>query len=141
MTRVKQPHFDGQRVEMDISSRTTEGLPSECPLCGKKVWTIPSQPPGDATCPHCGNLLWVDEGDAGVGDPIRQLAELGAEVEVDDEGQVTSVRLFGAKYDDSTIDRLIELSTVSVIDIRDTAITESGANRLRRSLPHVTIHH
>jgi hypothetical protein len=33
----------------------------------------------------------------------------------------------------------VELSTVSIIDIRDTAITESGANRLRRSLPHVTI--
>ena len=126
---------------MEISSHTTEGLPSECPLCGKKVWTTPSQSSGDAACPHCGNLLWFHDGDLEVGDPIRRLAELGAEVEVDNEGQVTTVRFSGQKYDDSIIDQLFELSTVSVIDIRDTAITDAGAKRLRQSLPRVTVQH
>jgi len=76
-----------------------------------------------------------------IGDPIRRLAELGAEVEVDNEGQVTSVRFSGRKYDDSIIDRLIGLSTVPVIDIRDTAITDAGAKRLQQLLPNVTVHH
>jgi hypothetical protein len=109
-------------------------------VCGKKVWTTPSQPPGDAICPHCGTLLWFHGGDLEVGDPIRRLAELGAEVEVDDEGQATSVRFSGRKYDDSIIDRLAELSSVPVIDIRDTAITDAGAKRLQQLLPYVTIH-
>jgi hypothetical protein len=126
---------------MGTSSHTTEGLPSECPLCGKNVWTTPSQPPGDATCPHCGNLLWFQPGDLKIGDPIRRLAELGAEVEVDNEGQVTIVRFSGPTYNDSIVDRLIGLSSVSVIDIRDTAITDAGAKRLQRLLPNVTVHH
>lgn len=41
-----------------ISSRTPEGQPSRCPLCGKQVVIEPSKLFGDATCPHCGQLLW-----------------------------------------------------------------------------------
>ncbi|HEY2839260.1 MAG TPA: phosphopantetheine-binding protein [Pirellulales bacterium] len=41
-----------------ISSRTPEGEPNRCPLCGKDVILEPSQPLGDAPCPHCGHLLW-----------------------------------------------------------------------------------
>jgi mannitol/fructose-specific phosphotransferase system IIA component (Ntr-type) len=44
---------------MNISSRTPEGLPGRCPICGKDVVVDPSIPPGDATCPHCGSLLWI----------------------------------------------------------------------------------
>jgi DNA-directed RNA polymerase subunit RPC12/RpoP len=40
-----------------ISSRTPEGQPNGCPVCGKVVVMEPSQPFGDAPCPHCGCLL------------------------------------------------------------------------------------
>jgi hypothetical protein len=43
---------------MEPSSRTPEGEPNRCPVCGKEVHIEPSRPPGDAPCPHCGCLLW-----------------------------------------------------------------------------------
>jgi signal recognition particle subunit SRP54 len=43
---------------MEPSSRTPEGEPNRCPVCGKAVRIDPSRPPGDAPCPHCGHLLW-----------------------------------------------------------------------------------
>jgi hypothetical protein len=42
-----------------ISSRTPEGLPADCPICGSHVVIEPSIFFGDATCPHCGTLLWL----------------------------------------------------------------------------------
>jgi acyl carrier protein len=42
---------------MSISSRTPEGQPSNCPVCGKSVYLEPSEPIFDAPCPHCGHLL------------------------------------------------------------------------------------
>ncbi len=124
---------------MNISSHTTEGLPSECPVCGKKVWTTPSRATGDATCPHCGILLWFDNAAADIGDPIHRLAQLGAEVEVDDEGVVQVIRFAGKQYDDSTVNHLAKLVDVRVIDLRETAITKAGLERLRALLPSVTI--
>lgn len=41
-----------------ISSRTPEGVPNRCPLCGTDLRLEPSNPPGDAPCPNCGHLLW-----------------------------------------------------------------------------------
>ncbi len=43
---------------MIISSRTPEGQPASCPLCGASVLIEPSVFIGDATCPRCGQLLW-----------------------------------------------------------------------------------
>jgi hypothetical protein len=45
---------------MEPSSRTPEGEPNRCPVCGKPVVIDPSRPPGDAPCPHCGHLLWFE---------------------------------------------------------------------------------
>src|SRR5688572_4134818 len=42
---------------MEPSSRTPEGTPNQCPVCGHSVWTEPSPPTRDAPCPHCGCLL------------------------------------------------------------------------------------
>jgi mannitol/fructose-specific phosphotransferase system IIA component (Ntr-type) len=53
---------------MNIASRTPEGLPGRCPICNQEVVVDPSIPPGDATCPHCGSLLWID---ADFGDEIE----------------------------------------------------------------------
>ena len=43
---------------MNVSSRTPEGQPNHCPLCGREITIEPSQPFGDAPCPSCGQLLW-----------------------------------------------------------------------------------
>jgi|GEM_PF-1400053 len=41
-----------------VSSRTPEGSPNKCPLCGADIQIEPSIPTGDAPCPNCGGLLW-----------------------------------------------------------------------------------
>jgi serine/threonine protein kinase len=43
---------------MVISSRTPEGEPNRCPVCGAFLRVEPSRPAGDAPCPKCGHLLW-----------------------------------------------------------------------------------
>jgi hypothetical protein len=43
-------------------SRTPEGEPNRCPICGAQLQLEPSTPPGDAPCPQCGTLLWFDGG-------------------------------------------------------------------------------
>ena len=43
---------------MNPSSRTPEGQPHQCPVCGKHLVIEPSLPLYDAPCPHCGCLLW-----------------------------------------------------------------------------------
>ena len=43
---------------MVVSSRTPEGTPNRCPVCGSEVLIEPSGPFGDAPCPRCGALLW-----------------------------------------------------------------------------------
>jgi acyl carrier protein len=42
---------------MTISSRTPEGDPRRCSICGELVVTEPSEPLGDSVCPRCGSLL------------------------------------------------------------------------------------
>jgi acyl carrier protein len=45
---------------MSVSTRTPEGSPHRCPICGKSVTIEPSDPTGDAPCPNCGYLLrWI----------------------------------------------------------------------------------
>lgn len=45
------------------SSRTPEGTPSRCPVCGNEVCIEPSTPSRDAPCPCCGHLLWFPVGE------------------------------------------------------------------------------
>ena len=52
----------GRATHVIPSSRTPEGQPHECPVCGTAVVVEPSLPPGDAPCPHCGCLLWFPGG-------------------------------------------------------------------------------
>lgn len=44
--------------DVTISSRTPEGFPSRCPLCGARTRLEFSDRTGDAPCPSCGHLLW-----------------------------------------------------------------------------------
>ncbi len=48
----------GSEADMVIASRTPEGTPNRCPVCGNDLKVEPSQPTRDAPCPHCGHLLW-----------------------------------------------------------------------------------
>ncbi len=47
---------------MVISSRTPDGWPNECPICGHSILILPSPNTLDAPCPHCGHLLWFTDG-------------------------------------------------------------------------------
>ncbi|TWU06809.1 bacteriophage N4 adsorption protein B [Symmachiella macrocystis] len=60
---------------MEISSRTPEGDDNQCAICGKPVVIEPSQPPGDAPCPHCGCLLWFGANSSLLGDSSEDLSE------------------------------------------------------------------
>jgi len=124
---------------MNLSSRTTEGLPNECPVCGKKVWIEPSVPPGDAVCPHCGNLLWFADVVRPLTDIARRLSELGAVIETDDQGEVRHVQFSGNRYNDLIVPYLAALTSVKSIDLRDTEVTVEGARRLRVLLPNTRI--
>jgi CheY-like chemotaxis protein len=43
---------------MKPSSRTPEGQPNHCPVCGNETHIEASWPTEDAPCPRCGHLLW-----------------------------------------------------------------------------------
>src|SRR5262245_24691474 len=48
------------------SSRTPEGEPNHCPVCGQEVRLEPSYPTSDAPCPNCGTLLWFKRTGSGI---------------------------------------------------------------------------
>jgi acyl carrier protein len=50
-----------------VSSRTPEGSPNYCPVCGNTVCVEPSELWGDAPCPNCGHLLFF----AKLGDGLK----------------------------------------------------------------------
>jgi anti-anti-sigma factor len=56
---------------MVISSRTPEGQPNHCPVCGSYIRIEPSDPAGEAPCPRCGHLLWFAWEDLGHDQVIR----------------------------------------------------------------------
>src|SRR5688500_13749757 len=56
------------------SSRTPEGSPNRCPVCGNFLVIEPSQPLGDAPCPTCGHLLWFLGEDLSLSE-LRQAAD------------------------------------------------------------------
>jgi anti-anti-sigma regulatory factor len=70
-----------------ISSRTPEGRPNRCSLCGSDIQIEPSDPPGDAPCPRCGQLLWFAR---------------------ENIGDVQIVKPAGSRLDLEELERLIE---------------------------------
>jgi hypothetical protein len=44
---------------MRTSSRTPDGQPVRCPVCGAQSTVLVSTPPGDSVCPACGSHIWV----------------------------------------------------------------------------------
>lgn len=47
-----------------VSSRTPEGNPNRCAVCGHRCVVEPSCLSPDAPCPSCGHLLWFAVGQA-----------------------------------------------------------------------------
>jgi anti-sigma B factor antagonist len=75
-----------------ISSRTPEGYPNRCPVCGKSDLLNPSLfSTHDATCPHCGSLLWFDDLIA-----EQDLGPVGG-MQIEEVGDVTIVRFLNQK--------------------------------------------
>ena len=117
--------------------RTAEGEPVECRVCGNEVSIEPSRPYGDATCPKCGSLLWLNELKP---ETTKRLAMRGVAVETDGNGVVVHIRLRGPIYDDSVINTIAAgFVEVPELDIRATAITASGAARLRELMPDTVV--
>ena len=46
-------------MQAGIASRSPEGDEVRCLACGSLFCIEPTRPPGDATCPVCGALVWV----------------------------------------------------------------------------------
>jgi len=72
---------------MVISSRTPEGQPNRCPVCGSHDRVEPSDPAGEAPCPRCGHLLWFTR---------------------EEIGQIQVIRPTVSRLDSESLDRLIE---------------------------------
>ena len=76
---------------MSPASRTPEGTPIDCPICGRPAVVTPSIPPGDCVCPHCGTLLWVPTGTSYVKTAVRSfLGELETLIQSDDSLEYTA---------------------------------------------------
>ena len=67
----------------DRSSRTPEGVPHRCHVCGKSFRIEPSLS-GDACCPDCNSLVWPVE---------NELANHGTSYETLEQRDVKEVRL------------------------------------------------
>ena len=95
---------------MTISSRTPEGAPHRCPVCGKVTQIETSLPGGDSCCPNCGQLLWWFR------DHLSQAAGVAPE-------QVTLSTDFRNLGDDSldTVELVMELEEEFDITIPDEA--------------------
>ena len=65
---------------MDTPSRTPEGVPGRCPICGAKVRLEPSAPLSDAPCPNCGHLIWFAPSDELIGQTRTRIRDLVADI-------------------------------------------------------------
>jgi anti-sigma B factor antagonist len=96
---------------MVVSSRTPEGQPNHCPVCGSQLRIEPSDPAGDAPCPRCGHLVWFAW---------------------QDSGDVQVIRPTDRRLDSGSLDRLIDSLGVRsglrlVIDMSEVQYLDSAA--------------
>jgi hypothetical protein len=125
---------------MDTSTRTSEGFPFNCTVCGKQMIVSACTPLGDTVCPHCGALLYAHLKQIPIdSDDEKKLADLGILIETDDYGEIISAQLNGPRYNDKTIEKLAGLKDIPQIKLYNTALTRQGVDRLRRMLPQSSI--
>ncbi|QDT49451.1 bacteriophage N4 adsorption protein B [Symmachiella dynata] len=100
---------------MEISSRTPEGDDNRCVICGKPVVIEPSQPPGDAPCPHCGCLLWFGANSSLLGGSGKISAE-----------QLVEAKSMAARTGIRVDEALVALGYVTADDIGQVQASEHG---------------
>ena len=109
---------------MVISSRTPDGLPNYCPICGKPVVVEPSTESLDATCPHCGCLMWFSKAHRSpkheVKHHIRQLVD-----------EIRSI----PKYYSAPLDVAREFSTALITTMAAPGSILWAASQLKPPLP------
>jgi acyl carrier protein len=101
---------------MTISTRTPEGQPLHCDVCGAMVVVEISPGSGDATCPACGQLLW------------RVQNRLATELNLSDDDITLTRQLQGELVADSV--EFVEL-VMALEDEFDLAIPDAEYERLR----------
>lgn len=74
-------------------------------------------------------------------DTSDQLAERGAFIETDIDGEVTTIRFSGAVYNDAAVPQIARIKGVGTVDISETGISRIGAQRLRKMMPDTRIIH
>lgn len=125
---------------MDISTRTSEGIPSDCPVCGKQMIVSACTPLGDATCPHCGFLIYPSLPRNRVdGDDEKRLADLGIIVETNDQGEISIAELHGPRFNDKIVQKLANCKDIPIIKLFNTGLTSQGIEKLRELLPQTSI--
>ena len=72
----------------------------------------------------------TNDAKAGRSDAIEKLQEPGAEVELNDNGEVTSLALVGSRITDADLAVLKELTKLQELDLTATAVTDGGLVRL-----------
>ena len=126
---------------MDIASRTPEGFPAKCLVCGKQNQVEPIAPMGDAVCAHCGILLWPIDADVGpiAADAVKRLSEIGLTIDTDDEGQITKIHISGHRFNDKNLIAFSGINGVPIVSISSTWISRVGFRALQKLLPNSTI--
>jgi hypothetical protein len=125
---------------METSTRTSEGFPFDCTVCGKQMIVSACTPLGDTVCPHCGALLYAHLKQIPIdSDDEKKLSDLGILIETDDYGEIISAQLNGPQYNDKTIEKLADLKDIPQIKLYNTALTRQGVDRLRKMLPQSSI--
>ncbi len=60
---------------MIISTRTPEGEPHKCLICGSEHFVLTSWPPGDSVCPSCGAHSWIPKSNPDNVNPTSQIRD------------------------------------------------------------------
>ena len=74
-------------------------------------------------------MLLVTLGVAGCGqDPLAALEEMGASIQKDDEGNVTSIGLNGSKVSDAGLVHLVGLTSLETLHLDQSQVTDAGSS-------------
>ena len=120
-----------------ISSRTPEGTPNRCPLCGAAICVEPTQPPGDAPCPNCGTLLWFTKTPDGLlffnDETVRPILEKLVQIICDNLGvNKETVRLAQSFTEDLGTDSLDMVEMMMELEEEfEIQIPDEDAERIR----------
>ena len=104
-----------------IASRTPEGFPSKCPVCGAATEIDFSDPGDDAPCPCCGHLLLRS---TSIFERVRQA--FASALGIDPEHITVDTRLADLFGNADSLDT-IELVTELVMELDEEIIMEADA--------------